>query len=186
MSDKSEALLRRIRKTLELAKRGEGGEKETAERMLEAMLRKAGLTMADIDDETEDLIEVEFACADKYERTLLRQIVGTVLNTKTTNFLTYRHKRTKRAREAMLHSMTKAEKVEVELHYEMLKPALRKVLDDAVSALIHVQRLFPAGPFEEDNVEDPTPEERARAMRVGAMASFMDKTEVRKVLEAPK
>lgn len=68
----------KLRKLLALAQRGEGGEKDNAQRMLEKLLARHGMS---IDDLVDDRREIRwFPISTKYDRKLAAQIMSKVCN----------------------------------------------------------------------------------------------------------
>lgn len=172
MSAQREAIIGRLRKVLALVKHGVGGEKDNAERQLEAMLKKHGLTMADVDDVSEERVKLEVTYKDEYEKMLVRQIIGFVINDTKPKMMRYQGARSK-----MHIRVTRSQKIECELYIEALKPVLADYLEMATVAFINKQHLFPDA---SSDAERPplTPEERERLMRISMMAESMDKHDV--------
>jgi hypothetical protein len=164
----------RMRKLLALAERGEGGEKENAQRMLEKMLDRHGMTMRDLIGEKRELRW--FAARGTLDKRLIRQIAAKVLNSQ---FDSYRsHDKPK----LLGIETTPAEAVEIELHIEALRPALADHLEIAFSAFVQANALFRDTSSEPS--DEPTAEERARARQIVAMASATSATPVHKRLTA--
>lgn len=179
MNTKREALIERMKKVLALAKQGEGGERDNAERQLESMLKKYGFTMADIEDTDGELIKVEFHYKTYFEARLIQQIVANVLGR---NELDFRARKGTRA--FMSHVMTRAQKIECELYVAIMTPAMNEQLLLAFGAFIQVHKLYAPAKHDEDYEKDDTPEERMRRKKIAGMAAYMDKTHVRKAIES--
>lgn len=182
MTEYSEALLRRIRKTLELAKRGEGGEKDTAERMLEALLKQAGLTIDDIDGEHLEVTQAKFNCKTFYEKALLHQVVSMVTNNKEASSFSYKTARTKARQETTMYELNKSQEIEVNLHYDILRVALNATMLESLSAFIVANNIFAEGPSKRKSDADLSPEELLRRRRIELMALIMPKTAVHKAI----
>jgi hypothetical protein len=166
----SEALMRRIGKIKALAERGVDGEQAAAQSMLENILARHNLTMADIEDEkpVRHWVEVEFV--GKHERTLMTQVICKIAGV--SGGVPIRQRKGTRSR--FYVELSAAEHVEVEFVFELMR-----------TAFIHRNRLF--GPVrDKDDAPEPeiTPEERARLRQIAAMAEAMNPVNVRKAITA--
>ncbi len=171
MSDKRNAIIERMRKVLALAKGGTGGERDNAERQLEAMLKKHGLTMADIDDEAVENVKAEFRYRDEFEQ---RLAVQTVLDTYDPKLMEYRGSRSR------FHVYMKpAEKAQCEYIYKLLKPVMLNALRTAYTAFLMAQNLYPATSVSEREL---SPEDRLRARQAAEMSTFMDVVPINKAI----
>jgi hypothetical protein len=181
MSAVSEALMRRIGKIKELAERGVDGEKAAAQSMLEKILVKHGLTLADIEGKPKrEWVELTFS--GEYEKLLLTQIVRKAAGV--SGDLVYRWKKGTRTR--IKFELSPVEHVEVEFMFELMKKALADEFSKVLSAFIHTNRLFgPSVEDDEDDKDEPekTPEERARLRQIAAMMSVMSPVKVHKAIE---
>lgn len=168
MTPKLEA---KLRKLLALAERGEGGEKENAQRVLDKLLARHGLTIHDLIDERREIRW--FPAVNKFDRPLAAQILAKVCNS--LEISTYRSNKRKKQ---IGVEVTPAEAIEFELHYDTLRKALTTSLDDAFSAFVQVNKLFPR---ESSDEFDPTLTDRD--LRVIAMASAISPTQINPRLE---
>lgn len=164
-----------MRKLLALAERGEGGEKVNAQRMLETMLRRHGMTIGDLIGEKRELHW--FKASSSLDKQLARQIAAKVLDGQV---VSYRNQRN--AKEVGIET-TPAEAIEIDLHLEALRPALASHMDLAFSAFVQANRLFKSTPSEAP-AKPMTDEERAHARKVLAMADVTDATPVHKRIAA--
>lgn len=182
MSEISEALMRRIGKIKALAERGVDGEQAAAQSMLESILARNNLTMADIEDTAPKRNWVEVTFSGAHEKRLMFQIVRKV--TQATGPLSY--KRVPKTRSRVYVELSAVERVEVEFMFELMKKALAEEFDKITTAFIHRNRLY--GPLREDDDDEPepevTPEERARLRQIAAMADMMNPVNVRKAIKA--
>lgn len=182
MSAISEALMRRIGKIRALAERGVDGERVAAQAMLESILTRHNLTLADIEDEKQvrNWVEVEFV--GKHERTLMTQVICKVAGY--SGGIPIRQRKGTRSRFQV--QLSPAEHVEVEFVFELMRKALADEFDKVLSAFIYRNSLY--GPSAEVNDAQPdrehTPEERARLRQVAAMANAMHPVNVRKAITA--
>jgi len=182
MSAVSEALLRRISKIKALADRGIDGEQATAQSMLENILARHNLTMADIEDEKPVRNWVEVHYSGKHELTLMFQIIRKVAQI--SGSVSYRKR--KRVRTSLSVQLSVAEHVEVEFLFALMSEALTEEFDKLVSAFIVRNRLFCPRAERDKNESEPeqTPEERARLRQIAAMADMMNPVNVRKAITA--
>lgn len=182
MSAVSEALLRRISKIKALADRGIDGEQATAQSMLENILARHNLTMADIEDEKPVRNWVEVHYSGKHELKLMFQIIRKVAQI--SGSVSYRQR--KRVRTSLSVQLSAAEHVEVEFLFALMSEALTEEFDKLVSAFIVRNRLFGPRAERDENESEPeqTPEERARLRQIAAMADMMNPVTVRKAITA--
>lgn len=165
MDDKVQS---KLRKLMALAERGVGGEKETAQRMLEKMLARHGLTMDSLTEEERSIAWFKFS--HENERRLGRQLAAKVLNSRDSSvYALYRNPSRKKQFGVML---TPAEAVEFDLHYDVLRKALAVHTDTAYCAFIQANNVFP------DGTGDSSSELTERDLAVVAMASVMTATEI--------
>lgn len=115
----------RMKKILALARRGIGGEKTTAEAMLQKLLAKYSMTVADLENEAQPIEKREFKYATEYDRRLLSQIVASVLETR--SLTSWR----RRGKKIILYELTALQYAEVDVRYNAYRGALRKELDKA-------------------------------------------------------
>lgn len=156
----------KLSKLQALAERGVGGEKDNARRMLENLLARHGMTL---DDLAEDRREVRwFPAASKFESRLALQILSKICNTSSPD--AYRHKQKPKL---VGVNVTPAEAIEFELHYDPLRKALGAHFQDAFSAFIQANRLFPS-----DSSDEPEPNVTERDFRIMSMAAAIQPTAV--------
>lgn len=161
----------KLRKLLALSQRGEGGEKDNAQRMLEKLLARHGLT---IDDLVDDRREIRwFPISTSYDRKLAAQIMSKICDSESPGLYVSKGRLKKIGVE-----VTPSEAVEFELHYDTLRKALSAHFDDAFSAFVQVNQLFPS-----TLPEDQLPALNDRDMRVMSMASVINPTPVNPRLE---
>lgn len=160
----------KLRKLFALAERGVGGEKANAQRMLEKLLSRHGLTLDDLNEERRELRW--FSAPRKHDRKLALQIAGMVTNS--TEVSSYTSKQ--RPRQVGV-KLTATEAVSFELYFDVLRKALLEHLDIAYNAFIQVNKLFP-------NTDDrPGPSLTERDLQIIAMASAVNRTPVHERLE---
>ncbi len=164
-----ERLQAKLRKLMALAERGVGGEKDNARRMLEKMLARHGMTMADLSEEKRQMFW--FKHDTDVERSLGQQISAKVLNTSDYDvYCVYKNKRKRKQFGVML---TPSEAVEFELHYDALRKSLADHMRIAYSAFVQANNIFPVCGVENDDCEIT-----ARDMEVIKMAAAITPTQV--------
>lgn len=163
----------RMLKLLALAKRGEGGERDNAQRFLASLLKKHGMTLADLEDEAVAAEWMKFPLKTAQDRRLLVQVASMVLKS---NSLTSKQYRGQKA--LWLH-VTKPQYVEIELHYRAFKKDLEKALELAFVAFINRNDIFSGVEADGDAPCKYSAEDLAAA---AAMAAGMPRTSVRREL----
>ncbi|MCC8066819.1 MAG: hypothetical protein LIO94_06930 [Clostridiales bacterium] len=174
MTDKTRE---RIKKLQALAERGVGGEKETAKKKLEKMLRDNGISSLDEleEEKTEYFL---FSYNGQHERKLLRQCVYKVMgaNSDRTSY------RSKGTRQKIGYYCTKSQKIEIELEFEFYRNVFYEELDDFMSAFIMKQNIYPkdAPKMDWENVTD---EEMDRLRKLNLMTFGIEKRSRAAMLE---
>lgn len=156
----------KLRKLQALAERGVGGEKANAQRMLEKLLARHGLTVDDLADERREIRW--FPAPTMFERRLAFQILAKVCNTDDPP--AYRSK--ERPKQVGI-KVNPSEAIEFELHYETLRKAMEEHFQDAFCAFVQANRLFSNLPGEE-----PESLVSERDFRIMNMASTIQPTAV--------
>jgi hypothetical protein len=175
--------MRRIGKIKALAERGVDGEQAAAQAMLENILARHNLSLADIEDTSPVRNWVEVSFVGKHERLLMSQVIRKVRQH--AGDLPIRQR--KRARSSYWVELSAAEHVEVEFVFELMRKALAEEFDKVTMAFIHANKLF--GPprerddDEEDEPDTHTPQERARMRQIAAMAMHMDPVTVNRAIQ---
>lgn len=180
MSAISEALMRRIGKIKALAERGVDGEQAAAQAMLENILARHNLTLADIEDEkpARNWVEVEFS--GKHERALMGQVIRKVRQ----HAGDLQIKQRKGARSRFFVELSPAEHVEVEFVFELMRKALADEFEKTLHAFIHRNRLYgPSADCDDEDRKQKSPEEMARLRQIAAMSEAMNPVNVNKAIE---
>ena len=171
MDDKTKA---RIKKLQALAERGVGGEKTTAEKMLQKMLKKNGIKSLE-ELETDSYEYKLFYYHGKHEKKLLRQCMYKVMGVDSDR-TTYR---TKGTRQKIGIYCTKAQKIEIELEFEFYRNVFYEDLSTFMDAFIQVQRIFPPdapkGDIDECNEHD---------LKMALMAQGIDRRQRQAMIES--
>jgi hypothetical protein len=166
----------RLMKLYELAKRGEHGERENAQRFLEKQLAKHGMTIADLDDAASATQRFKFTYKTDVEHRLLNQILFSVLQT---GNLTVWHTRGKRGFDV---EMTKAQHLEVEMRYAVYRRELAQQMDHLFVAFIHKNDI--TGPAREDDDAKPAKQRsEAELAAIRRMMRGIERTELHKAIE---
>ena len=182
MSAVSEALMRRIGKIKALAERGVDGEQAAAQAMLENILARHNLTLADIEDAAPVRNWVEVSFSGKHEKTLMTHVILKVRQEPDT----FRIRRAKRVRSSYWVELSAAEHVEVEFLFELMRKALADEFDKVLTAFIFTNKLM--GPRRERDEDDDKPdtrthEERMRTRQIAQMAMGMSRVNVTKAIK---
>lgn len=152
----------KLRKIYQLTQRGADGERENAQRALDALLAKYDLTISDVADEERSSCRFDYKLT--IHKKLLRQIVAAVTQTSRFAVYTYKYGR------AIGFDLTKAEEVEVRFLFAEYARAWAKEQDDLMTAFCMKHRLL--APADPDGPE-PTKEEWEEYMRLQNAASSM-------------
>lgn len=171
MDDKTKA---RIKKLQALAERGVGGEKTTAEKMLQKMLKKNGIKSIE-ELETDSYEYTLFSYHGKHEKKLLHQCMYKVMGADSDR-TTYR---TKGTRQKIGIYCTKAQKIEIELEFEFFRNVFYEELDTFMSAFIQAQDIFP-----KDAPTSKIDKCNERDLKMALMAEGIDRRQRRAMIES--
>lgn len=160
-----EKTVERIKKLQALAERGVGGEKVTAEKMLQKMLEKNGIRSLD-ELQSEECEYTLFPYKGKYEEKLLRQCIYKVLTAAGDRA----YYRTKGKRQKLGIYCTRAQKIEIQMEFEFYRNAFYEELDIFIVAFINAQKIFPP-----DAPKDCSGNISERDMKILHMAGGIDK-----------
>lgn len=160
----------RLLKLLELSRRGVGGERESAESMLAAMLKKHGMTMADLESDDSQTIDVIFTFGTEMEKRLLYQIAYQVVNGDYDAFKIGKGKRKLQ--------LTRSQAAEVQVRYSVLVRAFREELKVFYSAFIMRNNIYPDSARRDKS--EFTPEQLEQMDKIARMASGMDRVNIHK------
>lgn len=136
MNDKTELL----QKLKALSDRGIGGEKINAEKMLNRLMSKYGISEAALSEDK--TTETEFTYHGAEQRKLLLQIIYKVTNEKS-NIHTYCYTRSGRSCRTIIGAdVTAAQKIEIEFLFDFYVQQYEKERDAFLSAFIQKHNLF--------------------------------------------
>lgn len=166
----------RIVKLHKLVEQGIGGEKQNAQKILNKLLAKHGITLSEItDDDKEEEFIIKFKGS--FEKRLLIQIIRKIRNRETMGCFN---------KNRLYFNSTKMEHVEILTLFSVYKNALSREFEDLFVAFIHQQDIFPLQKDDdqaEKNDKPKTPEERDRAKKLASMMSTIDKVNVYETIE---
>jgi hypothetical protein len=136
MADQTE----RLKKLYALAIRGVGGEKEQAQKLLEKLMQKYGVSLAELDEE--QIKDFDIEVHGEFERKLLRQVVYKITGDPyDARDLVYT-KSQRPCRTKMRVRCTEAQKIEVEFLLDFYKNLWQREVDALFLAFIHKHEIF--------------------------------------------
>lgn len=164
-----EQLKSRIQKLRALADRGEGGEKETAQKKLAKLLSDNNLTEADLDSDATTYYLIKYN--GKYEKRLLLQCIYKIMGAE--RAIIYHSKGT---RNKVGIYCTSAEKLEIDLDFEFYMSLLDDEIENLITGFIQKQELFPDdAPTETVDMSKLSPEELEKFLKVNQYKNSMSK-----------
>lgn len=139
----------KLKKLLTLAERGVPGEAANAQKLIDKLMAKHGLSMAEIAEPS--LVECLLTCKTKFERELMRDIVFYVLQA--TEYTCHKPRKNVVA----ICDVTPTEAVEIEFLYTYHRKELAKVIEASVMA--YTVKNFPLMNLHdgEDDTDSDTP-----------------------------
>lgn len=152
--------------------RGNQNERESAEKQLQNLMDKYGITDEDLDIQEEKYREFYFV--EEWEHKLICQTIYKLFPNKPV----YKQRGKKRYIYAY---MTDAEKIEFEIYYPAYKESFKKEFDLFYYAFLSKNRIFPEKPPENNeaaNADDKF--SRGDMIRIGMMAQGIESTRVHK------
>ncbi len=157
----------RLLKVLALARQGVGGERENAEALLEKLLRKHSMTLADLEGSGESAqVRVWIGASDAEERIVLSQLAIRLFGTK-------RKLWTQQGRFDVGLDVTSSEKVAIEIAWEVYREAFAEARRALVLGFCFRHDLYAA----DDSVTEMSDEERKRGRQAMALAGVLPKVE---------
>lgn len=128
------------KKLAALAERGVGGEKETAQRKLDQLMKKYNVSTADLTGE--ELIYHEFKYHGDFEKKLLRQIFYSVNHERSVKVL----KEGKGSRSCLFFISTEKEALEARIKYAFYLDLWKEDLDFLFDCFVQKHRIFRSDP----------------------------------------
>lgn len=156
-----------------LADRGVGGEKYNAEKKLQSLLQKHGLSMSDIEEEAVCWNQMTII---KEKIKLFHQVSYNVIGKKYKGTAYRRHKN------KVAIECTKAQAIEIEAKLNFYWKFYNEELDIFYHAFIQRNQIF----AEDGDVAEVKEEDRERQLRMLTMASTIKKSSFNKLLENKK
>lgn len=154
----------RLLKVLRLAQQGVGGERDNAEALLEKLLRKHSMSMADLEGAGDSpQTRVWVAASDAEERIVLSQLAIRLFGTK-------RKLWTQQGRFEVGLDVSASEKAAIEIAWEVYRDAFAEARQALVLGFCFKHDLYAA---EESASPEMSAEELARAQRATALAGVL-------------
>lgn len=170
----------KLRKLLALAQQGVGGEQENAQRMMENMMRKYGLSLSDFSEE--DIpSDHEFTYQDQWTKDLYVQIIAKVLNTRKPPIYRYRGASGKTGR-TFICACTNVQAAEIKMLHEIYTRQLKKELDLFFTAFLSKHKLFSNNPDEQEEGKKGREFTDEELMTLMGMMGAMDDVTIHKQL----
>lgn len=166
----------RAMKILALARRGERGEKEAAQSMLARLLEKHGMTMADLDDESESKQWVRLSYRGPFEKKVLVAVACKVLCCGSLEV------RVRKGAQNFEIELTRAQALEIELQWAIYRRELKKTLANSVTAFVHANSIYSNAPTDAKKQASPLAPEDVAAIL--AMAQGMKPVPIHKAIAA--
>ena len=164
-----ERLLEKLMKVKALADRGEGGERESAERTLAALMERYGITEADLEDNQVSTHWIRYKTV--WEKKLLHQRAYMYLGEGNSFGCVGTY--TGRSRKKVGIKCTPAQYIEIEADFAFYSAAMEEEMGIFYSAFLQKNNLFPPPELARENTE----EEIAEAMdleRLAKISAMMD------------
>jgi hypothetical protein len=160
-----------------LAERGVAGEKEAAQKMLDKLMEKYGISENDIAEEAVEL--AWFRYQSELEERLIMQIIYMVLG----DCDMYRERgKGNRKLKVLGAYCNAAERLEIELNFDFFSKALKEELDIFYKAFANKNKLFP----KEGKEREARPEDelsKAELLKLALMMEGMDRRTMTKMIE---
>lgn len=170
------------RKLLELAKRGVGGEKENAQTMLDKLLLRHGITVAELEGEEMRPVAFRYLSNDPHKKNrFLFQVIASVIGSKrVTSTVQFEPS----SGESYCYiSMTPAEEIEAKAKFDFYWRDFLEQADIFRSAYIQQNELYAKPDGDEDHYKELTDEEKGRLYKEAKMMDAIDKKSYLKQLK---
>lgn len=169
----------------ELAKRGVGGEKENAEKLLEKLLKKYNMTIEEIEQDvpkTRYIVRSENKSNFDYEKTLIDQLLYKIKPDAVTRVFTYR--KIKRNRLTTIVDLTDAEWLMFQYEFSIYKDALEKDLGLFMSAFISKNHIYPSAEqtkdLENDAIDISEKYSKSELTKIAMMSNGIERAQINK------
>jgi hypothetical protein len=157
----------KMKKLLALADRGVGGEQATAQRMLQKLLNKHGLSIDDLLDEKKVDYTIKFTGAQ--EKILAFQTISKFLGSKIRGIV---------RPASVTFECTHLQGVEISTHWKIYRDAWRRERDALMTAFLNRNDIFAPSTDEAPQRPAPNPEQMAHHRRALELAMTMSVTHV--------
>lgn len=166
-----EKKLELMKKLMALAERGVGGEKETAQRKLEQLMKKYKIDEADLSEEkTEDF---DFRYKNEFEERLLRQLFYKIVPDYRSKSYIYRYGKGSKSTYGI--NCTKAEGLQIGIEYDFYRELWKEEQDFFFSCFIQKHKIFSMRKEDIEGTDSETPiEELLRMQKL--MDGMQDRT----------
>jgi hypothetical protein len=180
-------LKKRLLVLLALSEQGVGGERENADVILTKLLRKHGLTMADIDDRSQARERVRWKFSGDEERTILAGLIESVIGHEAPILAQRYHpvRGKPRMLPYLVADVTKAQRATIDVAWEVMRDAWKRARSEFMGAFILKNGLFDVARLDTPPDETPqTPEQRQSSRRLAAMMDGIEQARPRKRIAA--
>lgn len=166
------------KKLKQLADKGIGGEKLNAEQMLNNLLKKHNLTLADIEDEVKQDFFLKFT--DEYKWRMFSQITS-LIDPTISKYGKFPDKliKTHRLKGNYIVTCTVAQYIEIQAMHEFYFRLYQAELDVFYTGFLHANRLL-LPPDADQKPEDLSDEELQKELRIRKLAQSIQSEEFRK------
>ena len=177
-----ERLLEKLMKVKALADRGEGGERESAERTLAALMERYGITEADLEDNQVSTYWIRYKT--EWEQKLLVQLAYMHLGTG--HSFGCMGKYSGRPRKKVGVECTAAKYIEIEADFSFYSEAMAREMELFYSAFLQKNKLFPPPELaaEPSAAEKEEWKDKERTWKIQAMMEGIDKHTRHKAIES--
>ena len=177
-----ERLLEKLIKVKALADRGEGGERESAERTLAAMMERYGITEADLEDNQVSTHWIRYKTV--WEEKLLHQLAYMYLGAGHSFGCVGTY--TGRSRKKVGIDCTPAQYIEIEADFTFYSAAMEEEMGLFYSAFLQKNRLFPPPELARENTEEEEAEnmDLERIAKIQAMMGGIEQHTRHKAIES--
>lgn len=166
-----------LKKLQALAERGVGGEKETAQKKLEQLMKKYKIEEEDLSEDKEE--DYDFRYHNEFELKILRQLFYKIVPDYKRHTYTYRYGKGSKSTYGI--RCTKAQALQIRIEYEFYCALWKEEVDFFMSAFIQKHRLF-AMPTSDEHI-DKTPMSKKEILRMMAMMEGMQDKSIVPMLE---
>ena len=174
-------MMSKLKKLLALARQGVGGEKDNAQSVLDKLLARHGMTIADLDDSAQVRERRWFKPKNQRERTLLNQCIRSILGKAWDGSCWRIPRRSERG-----YDLTNVEYAQADLLFEIHRRAMGKFIEAqmkvAVTAYVHKNNLFAVDDDDDGARDKLSPADMAHIAAIVAMMQGMQRTPVHKAL----